>query len=79
MTEADLRRDFDKADVRFRLAACVAEFSELLRGSPHAAGNNFADVATFLRPVALELPLDSRVQELLRLVRSAGSLPQATQ
>jgi Ca-activated chloride channel family protein len=74
VTSADVRSDFEKADARFRLAACVAEFSEQLRGSPHAAGTRFADVAEVLQPVALELRLDTRVQELLRLVGGAGSL-----
>jgi Ca-activated chloride channel family protein len=74
VTSADVRSEFEKADARFRLAACVAEFSEQLRGSPHAAGAQFEDVAAALRPVALELSLDMRVQELLRLVGAAGSL-----
>jgi Ca-activated chloride channel family protein len=79
VTAADLKQDFDKADARFRLAACAAEFSEQLRGSPHATGNDFADVASVLRPVALELPLDLQVQELLRMVQSAGTLSLAAQ
>ena len=68
---------FDAADARFRLAACVAEFAEILRGSPHAAGGDFEDVAAALRPVALELDLDGRVQELLRLVQGAGGMGRA--
>ena len=67
---------FDDADVRFRLAACAAEFSEILRGSPFAEGNDFADVANALRPVALDLNLDTRVQEFLRLVQSAKDMPR---
>jgi Ca-activated chloride channel family protein len=78
VTAADLKPEFEKADARFRLAACAAEFSELLRGSPHAAGTDFSDVANLLRPVALELPLDTQVRELLRLVQSAASLSLAT-
>jgi Ca-activated chloride channel family protein len=68
---------FEDASVGFRLAASVAEFAELLRGSPFAAAGRFEDAARALRPVALALSLDRRVQELLRLVQSAGSLPQA--
>ena len=57
-------------DARFRLAACAAEFAEILRGSPHAAGSRLEDVARTLRPVALELNLDNRIQELLRLTET---------
>ena len=69
-----LVKRFEAAGARFRLAACVAEFAEILRGSPFAAGNEHAHVAEQLRPVALELSLDTRVQELLRLVSGAHSL-----
>jgi hypothetical protein len=62
---------FEDADVRFQLAAGVAEFAEIQRGSPYAAGSTLEDVAEVLRPVALELDLDGRVQELLRLVTTA--------
>jgi Ca-activated chloride channel family protein len=74
---ADIARSFDEADVRFRLAAGVAEFSEILRGSPFAEGSEFKDVADMLRPVALDLSLDSQVQELLRLVSSANGMSRA--
>jgi Ca-activated chloride channel family protein len=67
---------FEEASARFRLAACVAEFAEILRGSPFAAGSECEDVARILRPVALELRLDKRVDELLRMVHIAESLPQ---
>jgi len=69
-----LSNSFDNATVRLRLAACAAEFAEILRGSPHAAGSSFRDVARALRPVALELNLDSNVQEFLRLVETAQGL-----
>ena len=42
VTAADLKADFDKADARFRLAACVAEFSE--QNSTTAPGAKVADV-----------------------------------
>jgi len=71
---SDVVKSFREADARFRLAACVAEFAELLRGSPFAVGNEHAQLAAELRPVALELQLDTRVQELLRLVSGASSL-----
>ncbi|NQU40382.1 MAG: von Willebrand factor type A domain-containing protein [Lentisphaerae bacterium] len=65
-----------KATNGFRLAAAVAEFAELLRGSPYAKGSRYADVADLLRPIALELHLDSRVQELLQMVMAAESTPR---
>ncbi|NQT92533.1 MAG: von Willebrand factor type A domain-containing protein, partial [Lentisphaerae bacterium] len=68
---------FDEAPARFRLAACVAEFGEILRGSPFAAGSDFEDVASALRPVALDLHLDRRVQQLWRMVQGAGGLSRA--
>jgi Ca-activated chloride channel family protein len=74
VTADDIIPQFDQADVRFRLAASVAEFAEILRGSPFAEGSEFQDVARILGPVALELNLDSRVQELLRMVNSANGL-----
>lgn len=62
------------ADMHFRVAACAAEFAELLRGSPHAAGGRFQDVADCLRPAALELSLDTRVKELLDLITAAAAI-----
>ena len=74
LTLDDVASDFDGMPSRFRLAACVAEFSEILRASPHASGSRFEDVARVLRPVALELSLNQRVQELLRLVQGATGM-----
>ena len=65
---------FEEASIRFRLAACVARFSEILRGSPFAQGARFQDVAEILRPIALDLQLDSRVQELARMVELAEGM-----
>jgi len=66
--QRDLLNNFDKAPPRFKLAAAVAEFAEILRMSPFAEGATMEDVAAVLRPVSLELGLDSSVQELLRLL-----------
>ncbi len=64
----------DVSGASFKLAACAAEFAEVLRGSPYAEDGDLAEVAALLRPVALEYALDTRVQELLRLVEKAASL-----
>ena len=74
ITVAHMISRFKDTDTRFRLAAGVAEFSEILRANPFARGSSFEDVARVLEPVALELGLDGRVQELLRLVHGAGSM-----
>ena len=65
---------FEAAPPRFKLAAAVGEFAEILRGSPYAQGSKTEDVATVLRPVALDLSLDSHVQELMRMVEGADGL-----
>jgi Ca-activated chloride channel family protein len=77
ITQADVAPSFDRTDARFRLAACIAEFAEILRGSPHADGNSFERLVETLQPLAPEFSLDARVQELLRMVNSAGSLSRA--
>jgi Ca-activated chloride channel family protein len=75
---SDVRSTFDGASVQFRLAASVAEFSEILRGSPFADGSQYSEVVPVLRPVVQELHLDSHVQELLQLVQAAAhGLPRA--
>lgn len=56
------------AGPQFKVAASAAEFAELLRGSPHAAGGSYQAVADYLRPAVLELHLDVRVKELLELI-----------
>lgn len=72
VTVSMLETRFVKTRPRFRLAVCAAEFAELLRGSPHTAGSSMNDVARILRPIALQLNLDTRISELLRLVEQAG-------
>ncbi len=59
---------FEHAPPRAQLAVAAAEFAEVLRGNPHTAGTELDDVLEQLRPIAEALPLDGRVQELLRLV-----------
>jgi Ca-activated chloride channel family protein len=78
ITDRDVVPTFEKADARFRLAACVAEFAEILRGSPFAAGSGFDDVANRLRPVSLDLQLDGDVRQLLHLVQSAPGMSRGS-
>jgi hypothetical protein len=68
-----------ESDPRFYLAACAAEFAELLRESEHAAGGSFDALRAVLEKVAAQPALrgNPRVQELLDLVRKAKGLPRA--
>ncbi|MBA4388191.1 MAG: hypothetical protein C0404_09435 [Verrucomicrobia bacterium] len=70
---SEVKNSFDAMTPRFKLAACAAHYSEILRVSPFAEGSSYEDVAKVLRPVAMELNLDGRVSEFLRLVESARS------
>jgi Ca-activated chloride channel family protein len=74
VTESVRAKRFEDADLRFRLAACTAEFAERLRRSPYADGTDMKDIFGRLQPVALELDLDGQVQELLRLISIADGL-----
>ncbi len=71
---ADLAPSLAAARPAFRLAVCAATFAERLRGNPAAAGAKYEDVARLLRPVCLEMPLDTRVRELLALVDAAAAV-----
>jgi len=62
---------------RFFLAACIAEFAEILRRSEYVRGSSLEAVETRLQAVAKALPLDKQVADLLRLVRQAQGLPEA--
>jgi len=75
---SDLVRERTAAsDPRFYLAACAAEFAEVLRESSHAAGGKLERVQTLLEQVTPQLPLDEKAAELLDLVRKAQGLPRA--
>jgi len=72
-----IRERTPESDPRFFLAACAAEFAEILRESEHAKDGNFNAVAHLLSQVAAALPLDARVQELVWMVNKArGGLPR---
>lgn len=76
ITDGNRRANFANAPARFRIAACASEFAELLRVSPYTAGSDFDAVIEQLRPAASQLPLDQRVQELLRMAERARNLAQ---
>jgi Ca-activated chloride channel family protein len=66
-----------ESDPRFFLAACAAEFAEILRGSEHARDTSLDQVRHVLARAAAQLPLDARGQELLDLVTRSRGLPRA--
>lgn len=71
---SEITGSFEETGARFRLSAAVAEFAEILRASPYAAGSAFGDVSQVLDPVALELNLDRRVGQLRRMTAAAGGM-----
>jgi len=66
-------------DPRFYLAACAAEFAELLRESEHAADGSYDRLLQIAREVSQALPLDRDAGELVELIGRAKGLPRAGQ
>jgi Ca-activated chloride channel homolog len=79
VTAEDICRSVAKTSPRYRLAACAAQFAEILRSSPYAGDAGLKQVEQMLTEVCSELPLDSRAAELLTLVHKAQGLPRATE
>jgi len=76
--EADcLRSGLSEASANYRLAACVATFAEVLRGSYWAKHLSFAGAAEEARALALALPGDAKVGELDALIAKAALLVEA--
>ncbi|MCK5801300.1 MAG: von Willebrand factor type A domain-containing protein, partial [Lentisphaeria bacterium] len=65
---------FTDAPLRFRVAACAAEFAERLRRSPYTEATHMQDILRTLEPVVLEMELDTQVRELLQLISIANGL-----
>jgi Ca-activated chloride channel family protein len=70
---SELRASFDAASDGLRLAAAVAEYAEILRGSKHSEGDRFDDVLDILDGVGA-LPEADRRAELSGLVTKARDL-----
>ena len=68
-----------RGDPYFYLAACAAEFAELLRESEHAADGDYNRLYHTARQVAEALPLDQDAAELAELIRRSRGLPRAGQ
>ena len=69
----DVAASFDAAGARFRLAAVVAEFAEVLRASPFVdeAHTDMAVLATEAAAVAQDLATDPDVADLVSLIDAA--------
>ncbi len=72
-----VRHRSPEKEPRYFLAACAAEFAEILRMSEHAKNGSLAEVQRLLEKVAVKLPLDQKVRELLWMVKRAQGLPRA--
>ncbi len=74
---APAKHEFDDASPRFRLAACVAAFAEVLRDSYWAKQTTLAEIREVSGSlVALDTQLDDRVAEFVELVGFADTLIQ---
>lgn len=71
----DTTRGFDAASADFHLAASVASFGMLLRGSPHKGGANWDMAIELAQSAASAAPSEDRT-ELVDLIRRAKELSQ---
>ena len=71
-----IARSIDRTSARFRLAAVVAEYAEILRQSYWAKGQTIDQILPMARAVARELQDDPDVTEFLRLVEKAQYLEE---
>jgi Ca-activated chloride channel family protein len=71
----DLAPSWEKASPGLRLAAVVAEFAEVLKGSYWARGSSLAEVASRAAALRADFPGDDRVGEFASLTARAATLP----
>jgi Ca-activated chloride channel family protein len=72
----DVSGSFSRASQRLQLAAVVAEFAEILRGSYWAKESSLIDLVPMADQLARRLRDDSEVAEFARLVRRAAALQE---
>jgi Ca-activated chloride channel family protein len=70
----DLAATFEAADPRYQLAATVAQYAEVLRGSPWSAGTSLSTISAYAGQLALRLPADPDVLELAQLTARARQI-----
>jgi Ca-activated chloride channel family protein len=76
---SQVRGNFMSTSPYFRLAISVAEFAELLRGSPYATGSSYKMLIERVSQALSELekkmkPLDKKFYELLEMIQKADYL-----
>ncbi len=74
MDRADFRPSFAEMPARFRLAAAVAEYAEILRHSYWAKESSLSAVSELAGQLATELPNDPDVAEFATLVTQANQI-----
>ena len=70
----DLSPSFESADPRYQLAVTIAQYAELLRFSPWAAGSSIGQVLQHIVRLSGLLPGDEDVSELVTLVSRASQI-----
>ena len=74
VSTADLSESFGRAPLRFRLAAVVGQYAEILRNSYWAQDMPLADLARDAKDVAFYLRDDDQATEFARLVERAADI-----
>ncbi len=70
----DLAVSFEAAEAHYQLAAAVAQFAEMLRGSPWAAGSSMYQIVDIANRLSWSMPDDGDVPEFAALVYRASQM-----
>jgi Ca-activated chloride channel family protein len=76
LNRIQLRKTAREASASYRLATSVAQFAEILRESPHAAGVSYAQILEQAGAATNDLDRPADATEFLDLVRRASVLPK---
>ena len=76
LTAEDRNESFASSSPSLRMAAAVAEFGEILRGSEHSVGNRFEDVLNIAETAIHEGSVSTIEEELLDLIVIAQELSE---
>ena len=76
LTADDRNESFEGSTPSLRMAAAVAEFGEILRGSEHSVGKRFDDVLNIAETAINEGEVSTIEEELLGLISIAQELSQ---
>jgi len=74
ITTGEIRSEFAQTSASFRLAACAAEFAEILRESYWAKEGNLAEVLQLVQEISYEMKGNDDVLELAAIVSRAKKL-----